>query len=183
MADHFDGFKVARERIDREARDETGRLDLGRLGLSELPVELLSLRHLRALNLGSSSLDGPWTVNHRNPANRLDAQQLGLLARLENLLELFVDGMGLSDLGPLSGLSGLRLLSCHMNPISDLRPLSGFAALQSLELGIHASQRPHRIVHLNHPPDAQLRADECQRSWPISLPIGTSIAQLCANAS
>ncbi|NEW99350.1 leucine-rich repeat domain-containing protein [Rhodopseudomonas sp. BR0G17] len=130
----MDGLAIARERIAREAEAQTGVLDLGGLGLSELPEELFALKHLRSLNLGSTSRQArDHRISWRKPAeaNRL-GRQANRLFELTSLEELDLEWTDKESLAGIEGLPNLHTLDCSNTQLSNLAPLSALTNLQTL---------------------------------------------------
>src|SRR5271168_4367771 len=111
MAAEFDGWAIARHRIEKEARGLTGKLDLSGLGLEELPSEVAGLTHLRELDLR-------W--RHREKVTN-DADQSFASRRNQ-----------ITDLAALAGLTALQSLNFGYTQVADLAPLARLTGLQSL---------------------------------------------------
>lgn len=62
---------------------------------------------------------------------------IGPLSGLTNLIELRLGANQISDLGPVAGLTGLTILTLHENEISDIEPLGGLANLTELSLRLN----------------------------------------------
>ena len=103
-----------------------------------------NLRAAIAEELGKSP-NAPITVEEMERLRQLDArdnrdiQDLTGLQFATNLHELILGHWGgkgnqVSDLSPIAGLTGLRLLFLHNNPISDISPLRGLKNLDYLVL-------------------------------------------------
>jgi internalin A len=130
MAAEFDGWAIARQRIEKEARERTGKLDLRGLGLEEIPPEVTGLAHLRELVLLDEDIFNP-TTNARQ--NRI--ADLGPLARLTALQSLDLDLSEVDNLAPLAQLTALQSLDCSFTQVADLAPLARLTALRSLKCG------------------------------------------------
>ena len=103
-----------------------------------------NLRAAIAEELGKGP-NAPITVEEMERLRQLDArdnrdiQDLTGLQFATNLHELILGHWGgkgnqVSDLSPIAGLTGLRLLFLHNNPISDISPLRGLKNLDYLVL-------------------------------------------------
>ncbi len=65
-----------------------------------------------------------------------EVSDLGPLSALTGLQSLDLGSTQVSELGPLSGLTGLQSLHLGSTRVSELGPLSGLTGLQSLHLGV-----------------------------------------------
>jgi hypothetical protein len=130
-----DGLSIARERIAKEAEEKTGFLDIGKLGLVELPEELFRLKHLRGLNLGSGYFDPlrEWEPGIPEIEKNTIGNDLGRLTELTELQLLSLCDTVLSDLSGLAGVANLVEIDCAATQVSDLAPVAGLSKLQTLD--------------------------------------------------
>ena len=97
------------------------------------------LQHLGIAGLGVEDLSAVATL----PLKHLDAADNSLadlrpLAGLTTLLSLNLANSNVTDIGPLSELKNLTVLSLRQNGISDLSALSGMGILSSIDLSENA---------------------------------------------
>ncbi|WP_041794735.1 leucine-rich repeat domain-containing protein [Pararhodospirillum photometricum] len=120
-----DAFREAEERI---AAWTPGRpLDLAIEGLERIPDSIGGLSKLTDLWFTG------WDETRRITVGGRGVSDLGPLAGLTALQSLDCSWTLVSDLGPLAGLTALQSLDCGWTLVSDLGPLAGLTALQRLD--------------------------------------------------
>ena len=91
------------------------------------------------------------------PHGDIGDEDLELLAQCGNLRVLILDYQQISDLSPLAGLP-LEYLSLTGNEVSDLAPLSSLSGLQVLDLGENPVRSPEVLAQLPDLRDVVLEA-------------------------
>lgn len=102
----------------------TGLTKLSGFNLGELDYSFLSQLHsLRYLELDGCVLT---------------TEALSWIGKCQSLEVLILSNCGLSNIGPLDGLTGLRVLDLSNNSVSSIMPIAGIATLEELYLGHNA---------------------------------------------
>jgi Leucine-rich repeat (LRR) protein len=114
-------------------------LDLGNCGLTQLPDELLNLKHLRSLNLGSTynkveSEDYIAIYNSANNGtdNQISIEEIQKLGKHIQLNELFLAGLNLKSILGIEVYKNLLTLDISKNIIANIEPLINLDKLQNL---------------------------------------------------
>ncbi len=111
--------------------------------LSELVCASIKESKQSRFSLANSNLkslpDEFWTIQLTKKVTSLylhntGVSELGPLAGLTGLQTLWLSNTGVSELGPLAGLTGLQMLSLDNTGVSELGPLAGLTGLQMLSL-------------------------------------------------
>ena len=91
----------------------------------------------------------PRRMETRNagPSNE-GLRKLDVLSRLTELQELFLDGIGLTDLRPLGSLAHLRVVDIGRTLVTDLTPLAGLAELEDLKYLPEVAPLPESLAAL-----------------------------------
>lgn len=75
---------------------------------------------------------------------------IGPLAQIPTLEELYLSENNISDLGPLASLPNLRVLYALINEISDISPLSALTELQVLRLSLNHIEDGSALTNLDN---------------------------------
>jgi hypothetical protein len=100
-------------------------------------LDLLLLTQLNLDNQQIADLTGlEWCVNvvelHLGRNDITDASNLGVLAGMSALADLYLDGADLTTLAPLADLTGLSVLTFDSPQVTDLTPLASLTELEHL---------------------------------------------------
>ncbi len=135
---------VLEDSLGLSSGDSITASSLAKLIVLEAPdlgiVDLTGLEHatgLTRLDLGPGAITrDPWTNTNGDPWTNTNAvSDLSPLSGLTGLTWLDLAGNSVEDVTPLSGLVNLRSLNVEVNRISDLRSLSGLTRLRELHMG------------------------------------------------